>query len=119
MNKLPAAIGPYATYRKTKTSLITSGQLPVDPETNEFVSEDIKEQTEQVLKNIATILRIEHLEFKDIVKTTVYLKDMNDFAAMNEVYATFFNEPYPARSAFQVGQLPKDARVEIECVVEL
>lgn len=114
MNRIPAAIGPYSAYRRKGNLLISSGQLPIDPETNEFSGSDIASQTRQSLENIKAILDANNTSMDDVLKTTVYLKTMADFTEMNAVYATYFNEPYPARTAFQVGELPKDARVEIE-----
>ena len=114
MNRIPAAIGPYSAYRRKGNLLISSGQLPIDPETNEFAGSDITSQTRQALENVKAILDANNASMDDVLKTTVYLKTMADFAEMNAVYATYFNEPYPARTAFQVGELPKEARVEIE-----
>lgn len=114
MHKIPAAIGPYSAFRKKGNLLITSGQLPLDPETNALVANDIASQTRQSLENVKAILELNNASLDDVLKTTVYLKSMKDFAGMNEVYGTYFKEPYPARTAFQVGELPKDALVEIE-----
>ncbi len=112
----PAAIGPYAQATACNGLVITSGQLPLDPATGTF-PEGIKEQTRQSLTNVKAILNEAGLELSDVLKTTVFLKDMNDFAAMNEVYATFFEEgSFPARSAVEVARLPKDALVEIEAI---
>ncbi len=115
--KGPKAIGPYSPALKLSDFVYLSGQIPVDPETNEIVSGGIQQQTHQVMQNILTILDEMSLETRHVVKTTVFLTDMADFAAMNEVYAQYFEEPYPARSCIQVGALPKGARVEIECLV--
>lgn len=112
----PAAIGPYSQAVKAGTTVYVSGQLGLDPKTGAFPADEIKAQTEQSLKNIREILRKEGYEMSDVVKTTVLLKDIGEFAAMNEVYAGFFTEPYPARAAFQVAALPKGGRVEIEAV---
>jgi 2-iminobutanoate/2-iminopropanoate deaminase len=114
--KAPAAIGPYSQAVEAGNMIFVSGQLPLDPETMVFVSEDIQEQTKQCLKNLTAILQSAGYEAKDIVKVTVFLKDMNDFARMNEVYATFFTDHKPARAAVEVARLPKDAQVEIEAV---
>ena len=116
-NQAPAAIGPYsqATTAQGKTVYV-SGQLPIDPETGEFAGNDVASQTKQSLTNIRSILQETGGDMKDVVKTTVLLKNIADFGAMNEVYATFFSEPFPARAAFQVAALPKDALVEIEAV---
>ena len=112
----PAAIGPYSQAVRWGNVIYVSGQLPIDPATGAFAGEDIATQTRQSLTNIRNILAAEGLEMSHVVKTTVMLKDIADFAAMNEVYAEFFAAPYPARAAYQVAALPKDARVEIECV---
>ncbi len=114
--KAPAAIGPYAQAVKTEGLLITSGQLPIDPATGAF-PEGIKAQTQQSLTNVKAILEEAGLTMDNVIKTTVFLSDMNNFGAMNEVYATFFTEgSYPARSAVEVARLPKDALVEIEVI---
>ena len=112
----PAAIGPYSQAVRWGNVVYVSGQLPIDPATGAFAGEDVAAQTRQSLTNIKNILAAEGLDMSHVVKTTVMLKDIADFAAMNEVYAGFFSAPYPARAAFQVAALPKDARVEIECV---
>ncbi len=115
----PAAIGPYSQAVKAQNTIYVSGQLPVDPATGEFAGDDIKSQTEQSLKNIQNILKEAGADMGNVVKTTVLLADIADFAAMNEVYATFFKEPFPARAAFQVAAIPKGAKVEIEAVAVL
>lgn len=112
----PAAIGPYSQAIEVNGFVYTSGQLPINPETGEFAGPDIKSQTEQSLKNVKAILEEAGLTMQNVVKTTVFLADMADFAAMNEVYSSYFSEPYPARSAVAVKTLPKAALVEIECV---
>ena len=112
----PAAIGPYSQAVRWGNVIYVSGQLPIDPATGTFAGEDIAAQTRQSLTNIKNILAAEGLDMSRVVKTTVMLKDIADFGAMNEVYAEFFTAPYPARAAYQVAALPKDARVEIECV---
>lgn len=112
----PAAIGPYSQAIKTDKTIYVSGQLPVVPATGAFPSDDIKDQTRQSLENIKTILESEGYSMSDIVKTTVLLADINDFAAMNEVYGTFFSSDFPARAAFQVVAVPKGAKLEIEAV---
>lgn len=112
----PAAIGPYSQAVRWGNVIYVSGQLPIDPATGAFAGEDIAAQTRQSLTNIKNILAAEGLDMSRIVKTTVMLKDIADFGAMNEVYAEFFSAPYPARAAYQVAALPRDARVEIECV---
>lgn len=113
----PKAIGPYSPAVKLGDFVYLSGQIPVDPVTNELVQGDIRKQTHQVMQNIITILEEMGLETRHVVKTTVFLTDMGNFAAMNQVYAEYFDEPYPARSCVQVGALPKGAEVEIECLV--
>ena len=117
--KAPAAIGPYSQAVKAGDTIYVSGQLPIDPATGAFASDDITAQTRQSLTNIRSILEAAGPDMSKVVKTTVLLKSIADFAAMNEVYAQFFSEPYPARAAFQVAALPKDALVEIECVAVL
>ena len=112
----PAAIGPYSQAIDLGAMVITSGQLPIDPATGAF-PEGIKEQTRQSLTNVKAILEAAGLSMDAVAKTTVFLSDMNNFGAMNEVYATFFTEgSYPARSAVEVARLPKDALVEIEVI---
>ncbi|MDM8238647.1 RidA family protein [Pseudoflavonifractor phocaeensis] len=118
-DKAPAAIGPYSQAIQVGQMLFTSGQVPIDPETGAIVEGGIQEQARQSLNNIKAILNAAGTNMGAVVKTTVFLQDMNDFAAMNEVYAQFFQEPYPARSAVQVGRLPKDALVEIEAIAQL
>ena len=114
--KAPAAIGPYAQAVEKGGLIFTSGQLPIDPATGAF-PEGIEAQTAQSLNNVKAILAAAGVSMDAVLKTTVFLRDMNDFAAMNEVYATFFSEGcFPARSAIQAARLPKDALVEIEVV---
>ena len=118
--KAPAAIGPYSQAVSVGNLLFTSGQIPIDPATGEFAGQDIKTQTRQSLTNISNILAAAGASMADVVKTTVLLNDIADFAAMNEVYAQFFEGPaYPARSAVEVARLPKDVLVEIEAVALL
>ena len=112
----PAALGPYSQGVGADGIVITSGQIALDPATGNFVEGGIAEQTRQCLKNVQAVLAQAGLTLENVIKTTVFLKDMNDFAAMNEVYATFFTSDPPARSAVQVGKLPKDAMVEIEAI---
>ncbi|MBQ0164932.1 MAG: RidA family protein [Bacteroidales bacterium] len=114
--KAPAAIGPYSQAIEAAGTIYVSGQLPIDPATGQFPEGDIKELTRQSLTNMQHILAEAGLTMQHVVKTTVLLADMADFAAMNEVYAEFFQAPFPARSAFAVKDLPKGARVEIECI---
>ena len=115
-HQAPAAIGPYSQAIRVGNLLYTSGQIPINPATGSFVEGGIKEQTRQSLTNIKAILEEAGLTMTHVVKTTVFMVDMNDFADMNAVYAEFFAEPYPARSAVAVKTLPKGALVEIEVV---
>ena len=115
-SKAPAAIGPYSQAIRVGNLVFASGQIPIDPATGVFVTGGIKEQTRQSLTNVKTILEAAGLTMAKVVKTTVFMADMNDFAEMNNVYAEFFKEPYPARSAVAVKALPKGALVEIEVV---
>jgi 2-iminobutanoate/2-iminopropanoate deaminase len=114
--KAPAAIGPYSQAVRVGNLVYTSGQIPINPATGVFAEGGIKEQTRQSLLNVKAILEAAGLTMSDVVKTTVFMADMNDFADMNAVYAEFFSEPYPARSAVAVKALPKGALVEIEVV---
>ena len=116
-DKAPAAIGPYSQAIDSGVGIVfVSGQLPIDPATGAFPEGGIKEQTRQSLTNAKAMLESAGLGLKNVVKTTVFLADMADFAAMNEVYAQFFEAPFPARSAVAVKTLPKGALVEIECI---
>ena len=112
----PAAIGPYSQGIRAAGLVITSGQLPIDPATGAFAGAGIAEQTRQSLKNVQAVLEAAGSSLDKVLKTTVFLKDMGDFAAMNEVYASFFPGEAPARSAVEVARLPKDALVEIEAL---
>ncbi|MCI7378191.1 MAG: RidA family protein [Bacteroidales bacterium] len=114
----PAAIGPYSQAIKVGELVFVSGQLPIDPATGAFAEGGIKELTRQSLTNMKAILEEAGTSMANVVKTTVFLADMNDFAAMNEVYAEFFAAPFPARSAVAVKTLPKGALVEIECIAQ-
>ena len=114
----PAAIGPYSQAIKVGELVFVSGQLPIDPATGAFAAGGIKELTRQSLTNMKAILEEAGTSMANVVKTTVFLADMNDFAAMNEVYAEFFAAPFPARSAVAVKTLPKGALVEIECIAQ-
>ena len=116
--KAPAAIGPYSQAIQVGNLIYTSGQMPIDPATGQLVEGGIKEQTRQSLNNIQAILQEAGLTMTSVVKTTVFMADMADFADMNSIYAEFFTEPYPARSAVAVKTLPKNALVEIEVVAE-
>ncbi|WP_026890085.1 RidA family protein [Lacrimispora aerotolerans] len=115
----PAAIGPYSQGMRCGDMVFISGQLPIDPTTGVFAGEDIASQTRQALTNIRAILKSDGLTMANIVKTTVLLKNISDFSAMNEVYAEFFEGAYPARAAFEVAALPKDSLIEIEAVAYL
>src|SRR5688572_17454917 len=112
----PRAVGPYSQAIIANGFVYTAGQLGSDPKTGALVEGGIVEQTEQVLKNIEAVLKASGVGMEDVVKTTVFLADMNDFAKMNEVYAKRFKQPYPARSTVQVARLPRDAKIEIETV---
>ena len=112
----PAAIGPYSQAIEAGNTIYVSGQLPIDPATGAFAGEDIAAQTRQSLTNIKAILAEAGADMSNVVKTTVLLANMADFAAMNAVYAEFFTAPFPARAAFQAAALPKNALVEIECL---
>ena len=114
--KAPAAIGPYSQAVKAGNTIYVSGQIPIDPAKGAFAGPDIVSQTRQSLTNLRNILEAAGTDMNHVVKTTVLLADINDFAAMNEVYAEFFAEPFPARAAFQVAAIPKGALVEIEAV---
>ncbi|HKG14764.1 MAG TPA: RidA family protein [Pyrinomonadaceae bacterium] len=114
--RAPQAIGPYSQAVVANGFVFASGQIPIDPETGQFVEGGIVEQTEQVLRNVSNLLEAAGTGLARVVKTTVFLADMDDFAAMNETYARFFGENPPARSTVQAARLPRDARVEIEVV---
>ena len=111
----PGAIGPYSQAVQIGELVYTSGQLPVNPTTG-LVSDDVKEQTKQSLENVKAILEAARTSMDKVVKTTVFIKDMNDFAKINEVYGEFFVAPFPARSCVEVARLPKDVKVEIEVI---
>ena len=115
-DKAPAAIGPYSQAIEVNGMVFASGQIPLDPATGNIVEGGIKEQTHQALTNAKAIMEAAGLTLANVVKTTVFMADMNDFTAMNEVYATFFSEPYPAHSAVAVKALPKCVLVEVECI---
>jgi 2-iminobutanoate/2-iminopropanoate deaminase len=112
----PKAIGPYSSALRAGQLLFISGQVPFDPSTGVMVDGGIDAQTRRVLQNIGALLEAGGLSFRAVVRTTVFLADMNDFAAMNDVYQTFFAEPYPARSTVQAARLPRDARIEIDAI---
>lgn len=115
----PAAIGPYSQAVATGNLLFCSGQIPLDPRSGQLITDDIVAQTECVLENLEAILRASGMNFENVVKTTVFLTDLNEFTAMNDVYKIYFAEPFPARSTIQVAALPRGARVEIEAVAAL
>jgi 2-iminobutanoate/2-iminopropanoate deaminase len=115
----PAAIGPYSQAIRAGSLLFVSGQIPLDPETATMVEGGIAIETHRVFRNLAAILEAAGSSLDRVVRTTVYLADMNDFTAMNEVYATYFSSPAPARSTIQAARLPRDARVEIDAVAEI
>lgn len=118
-NNAPKAIGPYSQAIKVGNLVFASGQIPIDPSTGNFIEGGIKEQTRQSLTNAQAILKEAGTDLAHVVKTTVFLSDMDNFGAMNDVYAEFFTQPYPARSAVAVKTLPKGALVEVECIAEL
>lgn len=115
-DKAPGAIGPYSQAIKAGNLVFCSGQIPIDPVTGEFVSQIVAEQTEQALKNLGEVLKAAGTSLDNVVKTTVFLADMGDFAEMNEVYGRYFNENKPARATVQAARLPRDAKVEIDCI---
>jgi 2-iminobutanoate/2-iminopropanoate deaminase len=115
----PGAIGPYSQAVASGDMLFCSGQIPIDPKTGEFVEGSIVEQTRQVLQNLEAVLVAGGASLESVVKTTVFLADMNDFVAMNEVYSQFFAVNKPARATVQAARLPRDAKVEIECIASL
>lgn len=112
--KAPAAIGPYSQAIKGNGFVFTSGQVPISPATGTIVAKDIEGQTKQVMENLAEVLKAAGTDFSKVVKTTIFLADMNDFAKVNEIYAKAFPKDPPARSTIQVARLPKDAKIEIE-----
>lgn len=115
----PAAIGPYSQAIRAGDFLFVSGQIPLDPATGTLIQGDIAEQTHRVLRNLAAILEAAGASFQHVVKTTVYLADMSEFAAMNEIYGTYFPAPAPARATVQAARLPRDVRVEIDLIAYL
>ena len=118
-DKAPAAIGPYSQGVRAGGFLFLSGQIPLDPKTMTVVAGDVAAQTEQALMNMKAVLESQGLDFSDVVKTTVFIKDMNDFGRINEIYAKFFTKDAPARSCVEVARLPKDVLVEIEAIAFL
>jgi 2-iminobutanoate/2-iminopropanoate deaminase len=115
----PKAIGPYSQAIRAGSLLFLSGQIPIDPASGQMVEGDIAQQTHRIFKNLGAILQAAGATFDNVVRTTVYLADMNDFTAMNEVYGTYFSSPAPARATIQAARLPKDARVEIDLIAAL
>jgi 2-iminobutanoate/2-iminopropanoate deaminase len=112
----PKPVGPYSAALRSTNLLFVSGQVPIDPATGRMIDGDIAAQAHRVLENLRALLEAAGLSFAHVVRTTVFLADMNDFQAMNEVYASFFQEPYPARSTVQAARLPRDARIEIDAI---
>ena len=117
-DKAPAAIGPYSQAIKTGGLLFTSGQIPIDPATGN-IPEGVEAQAEQALTNVKNLIEASGASIDNTVKTVVFIKDMNDFAKINEIYAKYFTEPFPARSCVEVARLPKDVLLEVEAVVEI
>jgi 2-iminobutanoate/2-iminopropanoate deaminase len=112
----PKAIGPYSQAIRAGELLFVSGQIPLDPATGQMVVGDVTQQTRRVMENIAAVLKAAGCSFADVARTTIYLADLNDFVKVNEVYGSYFVEPYPARATVQVARLPRDARVEIDAI---
>jgi 2-iminobutanoate/2-iminopropanoate deaminase len=115
-DRAPKAIGPYSQAIRVGELLFLSGQVPLDPSTGQMVEGDVAVQTRRVMDNLSAVLESAGLSFAHVARTTIYLADMNDFATVNEVYGSYFAEPYPARATVQVARLPKDARVEIDAI---
>jgi len=115
-HEAPAAIGPYSPALKIGNLIFSPGQLPIDPQTGEIVEGGIEKQAEQSLQNLKAVLRPYLIDFNNIVKVTIFLRDINDFNKMNEIYSRNFNSPFPARSCIEVSRLPKDAQIEIEAI---
>lgn len=118
-DKAPAALGPYSQAIKANNLVFVSGVLGLIPETGKFISDNVEEQTEQVLKNMGEILKAGGTSYSSVVKTTIMLADLNDFKKVNEIYAKYFSSPAPARSTYQVAALPLNAKIEIECIAAL
>lgn len=112
----PAAVGPYSQAVRIGQMLFTAGQIPLDPQSGQIVSQDVAEQTKRVLDNLAAVLKAENMNFSNIVKATIFMTNLGDFQKMNEVYASYFKEAPPARSTVQVAALPKGAQIEIELI---
>lgn len=117
-DQAPAAIGPYSQAIEVKGLIFTSGVIPIVPSTGELVDGGIEAQADQAIKNLAALIQSAGADIKNTIKTTVFIKDMNDFAKVNEIYAKYFTEQYPARSCVEVARLPKDVLIEIEAIVE-
>lgn len=115
-SKAPAAVGPYSQAIKVDNFIFTSGQIPFDPETNELVGEDIESQTRQVFKNVTAVLEAAGATLDDVVKTTMFIKNMDDFNTINKIYGEFFTENPPARSAVEAARLPKNVLIEVEVI---
>lgn len=115
-NEAPPPVGPYSQAIKIGNFVFTAGQIPLDPQTGKLEENDIQKQTERVIKNIEAVLKAAGSDLSQVIKTTVFLKNMNDFAHMNEIYGKFFSDHPPARSAVEVSRLPRDVLVEIECI---
>lgn len=115
--KAPAAIGAYSQAMQVGNMLFVSGQIPFDPKTMELVSEDVQEQTKQSLENLKAIIEEAGMTLEDVVKTTIFIKDMNEFALINEIYGNYFENNKPARACVEVARLPKDVKVEIDAIV--
>jgi len=117
-DKAPGAIGPYSQAVWAGDILFASGQIPIDPTTGEIASDNVQDQAHQSLKNVQAILEAAGLTFENVIKATVFIKNMDDFAAINEVYAQYFSSPYPARSCVEVARLPRDVKVEVEVIAK-
>lgn len=117
--KAPAAIGPYSQAVKINDLLFVSGQIAINPDTGHLVAGSIEAETRQVLNNLAAILQAAGTSFDNVIKTTIFLKDMNDFQVVNEIYGSVFRPPFPARATVEVSRLPKDVNVEIDCIAKV
>jgi 2-iminobutanoate/2-iminopropanoate deaminase len=118
-DKAPSAIGPYSQAIRSGDLLFISGQIPLDPATGEIVSKSLDDQTHQVMRNLGAVLNAAGADFESLIKTTIFLTDINEFPAVNEIYGSYLPEPYPARSTIEVSALPKGALIEIEAVARL
>lgn len=117
IKSLPAAVGPYSAAVRAGNLIFLSGQIPVNPETNQMIEPDISKQTHQILTNIKHFLADNGLDMQAIIKTNIFIRDMNHFPLINEIYASYFKQPFPARALVEVSRLPKDSLIEIECVI--